>query len=66
MYLIIEKDNSFYMLERPTQDNLDDHMDGYISIINMDTKTFRNYDGEWDAIEEWLALEEEEEDYYHL
>ena len=52
MYLIIEKDNSFYMLERLTQDNLDDHMDGYTSIINMDTKTFRNYDGEWTAIEE--------------
>ena len=51
MYLIINDDNSFYMLESITQDEMDDHMDGYISIINMDTKTFRNYDGEWTAIE---------------
>lgn len=52
MYLIINEDNSFYMLESITQDEMDAHMNGYISIINMDTKTFRNYDGEWTAIEE--------------
>lgn len=52
MYLIINEDNSFYMLEHITQDEMDAHMNGYISIINMNTKTFRNYDGEWTAIEE--------------
>ena len=51
MYLIINKDNSFYMLERITRYEMDAQMYGDISIINMDTKTFRNYDGEWTAIE---------------
>lgn len=51
MYLIINEDNSIYMLESLTQDELDAHMNGYISIVNMNTKTFRNYDGGWTAIE---------------
>lgn len=58
MYLIINEDSSFYTLESITQDEIDAHMNGYISIINMDTKTFRNYAGEWGAIEEWPVLEE--------
>ena len=51
MYLIINEDNSFYMLERITRYEMDAQMYGDISIINMDTKTFRNYAGEWTAIE---------------
>lgn len=65
MYLIIAEDNSIHMLESITQDDIDAHMNGFISIVNMDTKTIRNYDGGWDAIEEWPVLEEEE-DFYHL
>lgn len=66
MYLIITEDDSIHMLESITQDDIDASMSGYITIVNMNTKTVLNYDGEWDAIEEWPALEEEEEDLYHL
>lgn len=61
MYLIIDEDNSIYMLESITQYEIDTSMNGYITIVNMDTKTVLNYDGGWDAIEVWPALEEEEE-----
>ncbi len=61
MYLIINEDNSIYMLESITQDEMDASMNGYITIVNMNTKTVLNYDGGWDAIEVWPALEEEEE-----
>ena len=59
MYLIINEDNSIYMLESITQDEMDASMNGYITIVNMNTKTVLNYDGGWDAIE----VEEEEEEY---
>ena len=65
MYLIITEDNSIHMLESLMQADMDDSMSGYTTIVNMDTKTVLNYDGGWDAIEVWPALEEEE-DYYHL
>ena len=65
MYLIINEDNSFYKLESITQDEMDASMNGYITVVNMNTKTVLNYDGGWDAIEVWPALEEEE-DLYHL
>ena len=65
MYLIIAEDNSIRMLESLTQADMDASMDGYITIVNMNTKTVLNYDGGWDAIEVWPALEEEE-DSYHL
>ena len=64
MYLIIAEDNSIRMLESLTQADMDASMDGYITIVNMNTKTVLNYDGGWDAIEVWPALEEE--DSYHL
>ena len=57
MYLIITEDNSIHMLESITQDEMDASMNGYITIVNMNTKTVLNYDGEWDALE----VEEEEE-----
>lgn len=60
MYLIINKDNSIYMLESITQYDMNDSMNGYITIVNMNTKTVLNYDGGWDAIQVWPALEEEE------
>lgn len=60
MYLIIDEDNSIYMLESITQYEIDDSMNGNITIVNMNTKTVLNYDGGWDAIELWPALEEEE------
>lgn len=60
MYLIIAEDNSIHMLESITQDDIDASMSGYIIIVNMNTKTILNYDGEWDAIKVWPALEEEE------
>lgn len=63
MYLIINEDNSIYMLESITQYEIDASMDGYITIVNMNTKTVLNYDGGWDAIEVWPAPEEEEEEY---
>lgn len=63
MYLIINEDNSIYMLESITQAEMDDSMNGYITIVNMNTKTVLNYEGGWDAIEVWPALEEEEEEY---
>lgn len=66
MYLIITEDGSIHMLESITQDDIDANMSGYITIVNMNTKTVLNYDGEWDAIEVWPPLEEEEEDLYHL
>ena len=59
MYLIIAEDNSIRMLESLTQADMDASMDGYITIVNMNTKTVLNYDGGWDAIE----VEEEEEEY---
>lgn len=58
MYLIINEDNSIYILESITQYEMDASMNGYITIVNMNTKTVLNYDGEWDAIEVWPALEE--------
>lgn len=58
MYLIIDEDNSIYILESITQYEMDASMDGYITIVNMNTKTVLNYDGGWDAIEVWPALEE--------
>lgn len=58
MYLIINEDNSIYMLESITQYEMDASMNGYITIVNMNTKTVLNYDGEWTAIEVWPALEE--------
>lgn len=61
MYLIIDEDNSIYILESITQYEIDDSMNGNITIVNMNTKTVLNYDGGWDAIEVWPALEEEEE-----
>lgn len=63
MYLIIDEDNSIYMLESITQYEIDDSMNGNITIVNINTKTVLNYDGGWDAIEVWPALEEEEEEY---
>ena len=57
MYLIINEDNSIYMLERITQAERDASMHGYITIVNMNTKTVLNYDGDWDALE----VEDEEE-----
>ena len=59
MYLIINEDNSIYMLESITQDEMDASMSGYITIVNMNTKTVLNYDGGWDAIEVYPALEED-------
>ena len=53
MYLIINEDSPVYMQESITQDDIDAHMNGFTSIVNMDTKTFRNYDGEWIAVEEY-------------
>ena len=64
MYLIINEDSPVYMQESITQDEMDASMNGYITIVNMNTKTVLNYDGGWDAIEVWPALEEE--DSYHL
>lgn len=66
MYLIIGRDNSIFMLESLTQAEMYACMDGYITIVNMNTKTVLNYDSGWEAIEVLPALEEEEEDYYHL
>ena len=64
MYLIIAEDNSIRMLESLTQADMDASMDGYITIVNMNTKTVLNFNNEWDAIEVWPVLGEE--DYYHL
>lgn len=64
MYLIIAEDNSIYMLESLTQADMDASMDGYTTIVNMNTKKVLNYDGGWDDIEVWPALEEEEEEEY--
>lgn len=61
MYLIIAEDNSIYMLESLTQADMDASMDGYITIVNMNTKKVLNYDGGWDDIEVCPAFEEEEE-----
>jgi hypothetical protein len=58
MYLIIDEDNSIYILESITQYEMDASMNGYITIVNINTKTVLNYDGGWDAIEVWPALEE--------
>ena len=63
MYLIINEDNSIYMLESITQDEVDASTNGYITVVNMNTKTVLNYDGGWDAIELGPDLEEEEEEY---
>lgn len=52
------------MLEGITQEDMDASMNGYTTIVNMNTKTVLNYDGGWDAIEVWPALEEEYS--YHL
>lgn len=60
MYLIIDEGNFIYILESITQYEIDDSMNGNITIVNMNTKTVLNYDGGWDAIEVWPTLEEEE------
>ena len=61
MYLIINEDNSIYMLESITQDEIDASMNGYITIVNMNTKPVLNYDGGRAANVFLPALKEEEE-----